>query len=127
MKSWIVYAMDTAPQEGNLHDVVKTVHWRRKCEEVDQDGKSWYAETFGMASCPSPSETDFTAYPDLTEAIVFGWLDNLVDVQAADDYLDAKILEQKNPPIYQLPLPWVPQPVPPVIVPPVEPAPEEGE
>jgi hypothetical protein len=122
MKTWIIFSMDTAPQEGALLDVVKKVYWIRQGSLVDQNGNTFYGDCHGSTVCPSPSETDFTAYADLTEATVKGWLDQLVDVEAVDDVIDDKIHKAQFPDIVQLPLPWQPEPVLPV-----PPAPEEGE
>ena len=109
MKYWIISQLDTKPQEGEIHDVVVTVHWRRQAEEV-VDGKTYNADVYGTMACATPSETDFTAYPDLTEAQVCSWLDAGMDVESLDLNLDAQIENQVNPPIVNLPLPWTPTP-----------------
>lgn len=78
---WSVSQMDTKPQEGNLIDVVVTVHWRRNAVAVDGDN-SYFADVYGAMACSTPSETDFTAYPDLTFEQVCSWLDAGLDVEA---------------------------------------------
>lgn len=110
MKYWIISAMDTVPKEGELVDVVATVHWRRDAEEVDGD-KTYYGDIYGAQSFPAPHEAAFTPYADLTFEQVCGWLESALDVAALDMALDSQIEQQKNPPIIQLPLPWQPQPV----------------
>lgn len=104
---WVVSQMDTKPQEGNLIDVVVTIHWRRNAVAVEGD-KTYYADIYGAMGCATPSDTDFTAYPDLTFEQVCGWLDAGNDVEALDANLDAQIENQLNPPIVAYPLPWVP-------------------
>ena len=99
--NWLISQLDTAPQEGNLNDVVKTIHWRYVGEDAD-----YRAEVYSTYACPSPSETDFTAYPDLTEADVIGWLEDGIDVESLKSNIDAQIENQKNPPIVNLGLPW---------------------
>jgi len=96
--------METAPSEDGLTDVVKTIHWRYK--GVDGD---YQAEVYSSYSCPSPSSTDFTAYEDLTEADVIGWLEAGIDVDSMKASIDSQIEGLKNPPIVTLPLPWVSQ------------------
>lgn len=108
--SWLVSQMDTAPSLDGLTDVVVTVHWRRTATAVDGDN-TYYADTYGAMGCATPSETDFTAYPDLTFEQVCGWLDAGNDVEALDANLDTQIENQVNPPIVAYPLPWVPAPV----------------
>jgi len=103
--SWQVSQMDTAPSLDGLTDVVVTVHWRRNAVAVDGD-KTYYANTYGSMGCTTPSETDFTAYPDLTFEQVCGWLDAGNDVEALNANLDAQIENQINPPIIVLPNPW---------------------
>lgn len=98
---WIIVQLDTKPQEGDLLDVVSIVHWRRNAS----DG-SYIAESYGTMPCETPSSTDFTAYPDLTQAQVESWLDNGLDVLTIDEALKQQIEAQKNPPIVVLPLPW---------------------
>jgi hypothetical protein len=105
--NWVVSQMETKPQEDGLIDVVVIVHWRRNATLVDGD-KTYYADVYGSMGCATPSETDFTAYPDLTFEQVCGWLDNSLDVPALDLSLDQQIENQINPPIIVLPNPWVP-------------------
>jgi hypothetical protein len=99
---WIIVQLDTKPQEGQLNDVVSVVHWRRKAVE-----ENYSAESYGAMACPTPSETDFTAYPDLTQAQVESWLDAGLDVFTIDNGLVNQIDAEKNPPIVVLPLPWI--------------------
>lgn len=99
--TWTISSMETAPSEDGLTDVVKTIHWRYK----GVDG-NYQAEVYSSFACPSPSSTDFTAYEDLTEADVIGWLEAGIDVDAMNTNIDSQIENLKNPPIVSLPLPW---------------------
>jgi len=103
--SWIISQLDTAPQDGDLNDVVKTIHWRYQGTEVVGD-KTYTAEVYSSYGCPQPSDTDFTAYPDLTEADVVSWLEDGLDVSSLQANLNLQIENQKNPPIVNLGLPW---------------------
>ena len=102
---WSVYQLDTAPMEGNLQDVVITVHYGRTAVEGE-----YTAYTYGTMGCQTPSETDFTAYPDLTFEQVCSWLDAGLPVESIDAGLQQNIDNQINPPVIVLPLPWVPEP-----------------
>lgn len=106
-KTWVIAQLDTAPSEDNLTDVVKTIHWRYQATETVED-KTYFADVYGAMACATPSETDFTAYPDLTEAKVIEWLEAELNVEALGASLDAQIEAQKNPPIVNKPLPWIP-------------------
>ena len=103
--TWIISQLDTAPQDGDLHDVVKTIHWRYQGTEVVGD-KTYTAEVYSSYGCAQPSDTDFTAYPDLTEDQVISWLEDGLDVSSLKANIDAQIENQKNPPIVNLGLPW---------------------
>jgi len=100
---WSVYQLDTVPMEGNLQDVVITVHYGRTATE-----EQYKAYTYGTMGCQTPSETDFTAYPDLTFEQICGWLDAGLDVVSIDTGLQQDIDNQINPPVIVLPLPWIP-------------------
>ena len=98
-------AMDVVPKEGELVNVVSVVHWRRKGTEV-VDGKTYTAEVYSTYNCPSPSSTDFTAYPDLTQAQVESWLNAGLDVPSINQNIATQIEQQINPPVVTPPLPW---------------------
>jgi hypothetical protein len=98
---WLISQMDTAPSEDGLTDVVKTVHWRYE----GKDGE-YTAEVYGAMACATPSETDFTAYEDLTYEQVCTWLEAGLNVEAMDLNLTTQIENLKNPPIVNLPLPF---------------------
>ena len=100
-KFWIISAMDTAPSEDGLTDVVKTVHWRRQA----QDGE-YIADIYTSMGCAAPDPMAFKPYNELTFDEVCGWLEANLDMDSLDAALDAQIEMQKNPPIVQLPLPW---------------------
>jgi hypothetical protein len=102
---WVINQMDTKPQEGQLNDVVICVHWTRTAEQY-LGGEPINVSSYGTMNCETPSSTDFTAYPDLTQAQVESWLDAGLDVPAIDKGLDQQIENIINPPIVVLPLPW---------------------
>jgi hypothetical protein len=98
---WVVVQMDTAPSEDGLTDVVKRVHYRY--EGTDEQ---YFADIYGVLSCETPSETDFTAYQDLTYEQVCTWLEAGLNVEAMNENLATQIENLKNPPIVNLPLPF---------------------
>lgn len=107
---WSVYQLDTAPSLDSLVDVVITVHYGRTAVEGE-----YTAYSYGTMGCQTPSETDFTAYPDLTFEQVCSWLENGLDTESIDAGLQQNIDNQINPPVIVLPLPWVPVVVAPII------------
>ena len=103
--NWVINQMDTKPTEDGLTDVVVVIHYTRKAETFF-GGKPLTVGIYGTMNCTTPSETDFTAYPDLTQAQVEGWLENGLDTETIDLNLDKQIENIINPPIIVLPLPW---------------------
>ena len=103
--------MTTKIQEGNLYDVVIIVFWVRVATKIDGD-KVYTSSLSGSMPCQTPSEEDFTAYPDLTFEQVCGWLESGLYYISFDQELAIDIENQINPPTVILPNPWD---VPPVI------------
>lgn len=103
--NWSILQLDTIPQEGSLQDVVKTVHFRYNATKKVGD-ETYFVEKYDVMECAQPSDTDFTAYPDLTKAQVIGWLEVGADVDALKANVDAQIENLINPPIVNLGLPW---------------------
>lgn len=99
---WIINALTCVPKEGQLVDVVNCIHWTRFAQQDEIQ-----VSVYGTMACQQPSETDFTAYPDLTYEQVCSWLDAGLDVPALDLNLDGQIENIINPPIVSPPLPFV--------------------
>ena len=99
--NWVINELSTAPSEDGLTDVVKIVHWSRIATQDEI-----VVSSYGTMNCTTPSETDFTAYPDLTQAQVCLWLENGLDTETIDLNLDKQIENIINPPLIVLPLPW---------------------
>lgn len=102
-KTWVIPqdGLITAPSKDGLIDVVVCVNAYR----VATDG-NYSAQTPISMGCATPSETDFTAYNDLTFDQVCGWLDAGTNLEEIDANLDVQIEELKNPPTLVLPTPW---------------------
>jgi hypothetical protein len=103
---WKINALDCVPKEGKMIDVVSIVDWSRIAKQYI-NGQSIEVSIYGTMGCASPSETDFTEYPDLTYDQICSWLDAGLNVAELDANLDFQIKNIINPPIVTLPLPWV--------------------
>jgi hypothetical protein len=99
--NWVIVQLNTAPSEDALTNVVKAVKWRYEAYD-----EIYNANIKGEMICATPSDTDFTAYDDLTQDQVITWLEAGLDVDKLKANLDQQIEDQKNPPIVNLPLPW---------------------
>jgi hypothetical protein len=104
--NWAIAALDCAPSEDGMTDVVKTVHWR--CEGSETVGETTYSgSVYSTCSLPTPAGDEFTPYADLSKEQVLGWIwSNGVDQAATEAAVQAQIDNAKNPPIVQPPLPW---------------------
>jgi len=103
--AWVVSSLETAPSEDGLEKVVKTIHWRRSV--TDDSGNT--TDIYGALSIPSPDAGNFTAYADLTQSTIEGWLDANLDVDNLNTRLDSKLEAIVNPSRVTYDLPWVEQ------------------
>jgi hypothetical protein len=102
---WKINQLECYPQHNNHTDVVFTVHWDR----LASDGEGHNARTYGSQSVTLDPDAPFTAYADLTEAQVIGWLEDAFGAEtlaAQVASLDKQIEDQINPPVIRPPLPW---------------------
>lgn len=103
--TWIISQLESYPEADGHTDVVFTVHWRR----VASDGDGHNAVIYGSQGVTLDPAAPFTAYADLTEDQVIGWLEDAMGAEkiaAMDAALDQQIADQINPPVVVLPLPW---------------------
>jgi hypothetical protein len=100
--NWVISVLDTAPSEDGLTDVVKTVHWRYQATN-----DTYFADIYGSVGLDTPESAQFTPYAELTEADVVTWLESKLDVEELKANLDGQLERLANPPIVNLPLPWV--------------------
>mgnify|MGYP003334214312 FL=1 len=98
-----INTIERAISEDDLADVCKTVHYSFvKNETVGEgdDAVTYSASSIGTVGLDAPDSKNFTAYADITEADVQGWVeakigaDRLAEIEAS---LDAQIAEQKTP------------------------------
>jgi hypothetical protein len=100
--NWSISALDTAPSEGALSDVVKTVHWRFRANNGTHD-----AEVYGTVSLEGPTSESFTAFNSLTKTQVESWLESKLNKEELMSSLDMQLERLANPPIVSKSVPWV--------------------
>ena len=103
--NWIISQLECYPEHDNHTDVVFVVHWRRQATDGTHT-----ADIYGSQSVTLDPDAPFTAYADLTEAQVIGWLEDAFGAEtlaAQVASLDKQIEDQINPPVVRPPLPWV--------------------
>ncbi len=97
--------MDCKVQEGQMTDVVQTVHWRYNATEIVNE-TTYFAETYGASITEEPTPDNFTSYSDLTKEQVVGWLEEILDVASMQENLINQINLQINPINVTLPPPF---------------------
>lgn len=102
---WIISAMDCKIHEGEMTDVVQTVHWRYNATDI-VDEKTYFAEMYGATQVGEPTPEDFTSYPDLTKEQVVSWLEAVLDVPNMQENLTKQIELKINPIDVTLPPPF---------------------
>jgi hypothetical protein len=102
---WIISAMDCKIHEGEMTDVVQTVHWRYNATDVVEE-KTYFAEMYGATAVGEPTPDNFTDYNSLTKEQVVGWLEETLDVTMMQENLTKQIELQINPIDVTLPPPF---------------------
>jgi len=110
--TWDFPQIDTAPTEGSLTDVAKTIHWRFTAvsdTHTNEEGAPLSVSAYGTASAGEADADNFTAFDDLTKdwckAKVLAGLEKTEDELSA--MLDEQINNLANPPIVgKLPSSW---------------------
>ena len=102
--TWDFPQLDTAPSEGGLSDVVKTIHWRLTAvsdAHTNNEGAPLSVSAYGTASAGEANADNFTAFDSLTKdwckAIVLASLEKTEAELSA--MLDEQIENLANPPI----------------------------
>ena len=94
--TWNNKTVDTYPLLEGESDVIFNVHWRLTGEDDNENKGSAY----GTISLDTSDLSDFTAFADITEEQVNGWVEAALgadEVQAKKDAIDAQIAEKVNP------------------------------
>lgn len=69
--TWTISAVDRILQDGELQNVIKTVHWRYR----GTDENETTAEIYGVVAIGDPNPQDFTPWDEVTASDVEGWLE----------------------------------------------------
>ena len=102
--TWSINQLECYPEHDNHTDVVFVVHWRRQATDGTHT-----ADIYSSQSVTLDPDAPFTAYADLTEAQVIGWLEDAFGAEtlaAQVASLDKQIEDQINPPVIRPKLPW---------------------
>jgi|688.fasta_scaffold23077_2 hypothetical protein len=104
--TWKIIEMITAPSEGELSDVIKTV--RAKYTIHDDAGKEF--SRLYVFDLPSADPSNFVAYNDLTESNVLTWITSTLNLEEEQlllqnllqETLEGRLIDGTS----RKPLPW---------------------
>lgn len=85
--NWKINALDAKVSIGDVQNVVYTVHWGLI---ATSENKEHTVSNIGTHNVEYDAD-NFTAYADLTEEMVIGWLEAGLDVDSLKASLDAQI------------------------------------
>jgi hypothetical protein len=111
---WDIPQMNAHIQAEGEDNVIYTVHWRYTGSE-ESEGKDYSSTQIGTQSYTYVAGTPFVPYEDTEafEAIVIGWLEGSLDVDAMKASIAAAIAVEIAPVNEDLYFTWM-NPVPPV-------------
>jgi hypothetical protein len=101
--NWNIKLMDTIPSFDGYEDFVTRVYW--DYIGVNESGVSSKVE--GYSEWNVVNEPNFISYADITLEDVTNWLEEYNDTNNLQSIITKKIEDIINPPIINLPLPWV--------------------
>ena len=90
---WVISDLKAKIEDGELSNVIETVHYRYQAEDADGN----VADVYGSIGLESPEADSFIPADDLTQADVEAWLEAKLDVEALKSGLDAQLDAIANP------------------------------
>ena len=98
-----INTIDRAISENGLSDVCKIVHcsfYKEKTVGEGDEAKTYSASNIDTVVLDAPNSENFTAYADITEENVQGWVEAKIGADrltSIEVNLDAQIAEQETP------------------------------
>ena len=96
--TWDCKTVDTYPTKDSKSDVIFNVHWRLNAEDDTKDKNS--GTIYGVESINTDDLSTFTAFADLKESDVIGWVESGLGeekVKGLKSALDNQIAEKITP------------------------------
>ena len=96
--TWNCKTVDTYPTKDSKADVIFNVHWRLTGGDDTEDEN--VVDSYGVVSLDTEDLSTFTAFADITEADVIGWVEAAFgedQIAAVKTSIDAQIAEKITP------------------------------
>ena len=102
--TWRITEIECVPTQGDLANVATNVHWR-----LDGTDGNNFSGVYGATALESPAEGNFTAFENLTEEQVVGWVETALgaNVNAYKEKIQNEIDKLANPPVVSKAPPWI--------------------
>lgn len=101
--SWNINKIYTKPVLNGLTNVIHTVDW--SYTGIDEDNNTAHIQIPTLL--PEPLEDNFILYGDITQDMVISWLESILNVEDLQQDIISKLENIKNPPLVELPFPWI--------------------
>ena len=96
--TWNCKTVDTYPTKSDQADVIFNVHWRLSGVDDTEDLNA--GDSYGVVSLDTEDLSTFTAFADITEADVIGWVEAALgeeQVASIKTSIDNQIAEKITP------------------------------
>ena len=96
--TWNCKTVDTYPTKSDQADVIFNVHWRLTGVDDTEDLNS--SDSYGVVSLDTEDLSTFTAFADIAEADVIGWVEAVLgeeQVASIKTSIDNQIAEKITP------------------------------
>ena len=100
--------MDTIPDFNGFTNFITRVYWKRIATNENNISSS----IVGYVEFNQRSSEEYLEYNNITEEDVISWLETHTNIDEINSILDTKINDIINPPVVNLPFPWIPSPTP---------------
>jgi hypothetical protein len=106
--TWEITQMDTIPDFNGFTNFITRVYWKRIATNENNISSS----IVGYVEFNQRSSEEYLEYNNITEEDVISWLETHTNIDEINSILDTKINDIINPPVVNLPFPWIPSPTP---------------
>jgi len=105
--TWTVSTMERTLTDGDLSDVITTLHWQVTDSETVGD-VTHSGRCYGTVGLAAPDEDMFVAYEDLTEVDVIAWAKVALGPEQVEAYETsvANQIEMSKNPVSASGVPW---------------------
>lgn len=101
--TWNINKIYTQPLLNGLTNVIHTIDF--SYIGTDENNNTSFIQFPTLL--PEPLNENFIAYNNITEEMVISWLELILNIEDLQQSIIEKIEIIKNPPIIEIPFPWI--------------------